>query len=408
MRLFCILITIFIAMITTDSYLNSSYSTLNGEGYDGVVKVTLKTNNTVYNGTGSLLYGGTAILTAAHIFAGKSGSTSIVFDTVSTDLSSTARRVDIHPDYDPTSASNDLAIVWLEEPAPVDANRYELYRSGNEIFHTFEMVGYGQVGTGNTGGIDNAENLRLVAENRFEATSETLSASSRINLSWNPQNTLFADFDNGLAANDLFGLFLGITNVGLGASEGMIASGDSGGPSFIDGLLAGVATSVIGLSSAAIDPDVDDIQNSSFGEVGAWQRVSSFQQWIDQSLRREYINAPVTSSEVKKSVSESDNVAYFMVSYSGSIEEGSYVSVSYSTRDGTAVAGQDYLATMGVLNIYDNEEFALIPVELIEDSEAEPDEVFYMDVTNPIGGAFVGGAIKLSAIRTIVDDDWIA
>ena len=116
----------------------------------------------------------------------------------------------------------------------------------------------------------------------------------------------------------------------------------------------------------------------------------------------------MTSSEVKKSISESDNVAYFMVSYSGSIEEGSYVSVSYSTRDGTAVAGQDYLATMGVLNIYDNEEFALIPVELIEDSEAEPDEVFYMDVTNPIGGAFVGGAIKLSAIRTIIDDDWIA
>ena len=71
-------------------------------------------------------------------------------------------------------------------------------------------------------------------------------------------------------------------------------------------------------------------------------------------------------------------------------------------------AGQDDLATMGVLNIYDNEEFALIPVELIEDSEAEPDEVFYMDVTNPIGGAFVGGAIKLSAIRTIIDDDWIA
>ena len=70
------------------------------------------------------------------------------------------------------------------------------------------------------------------------------------------------------------------------------------------------------------------------------------------------------------------------------------------------------MITTGVLNIYDDddddEEFALIPVELVEDSKAESDEVFYMDVTNPIGGTFVGSALKLSAIRTIIDDDWIA
>lgn len=394
-------------MITTNSYLNDIYSTPNGSGNDGVVKINFKTQDSIFYGTGSLLYGGTAVLTAAHIFFDRIGTTQVSFDTGYFDSSISASRVDIHPDYDASSASNDLAIVWLDEPAPIDANRYELYRSGNEIFHTFKMVGYGQVGTGDTGGFNNTDNLRLVAENRFEATSETLSASSRINLSWNPQNTLFADFDSGLAANDLFGLFLGITNVGLGSSEGMIASGDSGGPSFIDGLLAGVATSVSGLSSATIDPDVDDLQNSSFGELGAWQRVSSFQRWIDQSLREEYDNAPSNKAEVKTLVSENDRVAYFLVEFSGLIDAGEVVSVNYATRDGSAIAGQDYVATIGVLNIYDDESSALIPVELIDDDIAEAPENFYLDITNPIGGSFFAGSVTLSAVRTIVDDGFI-
>jgi hypothetical protein len=51
-----------------------------------------------------------------------------------------------------------------------------------------------------------------------------------------------ADFDNGLAANDAFGAIFGISNLGLGLNEVGTAPGDSGGPSFINGRVAGVTS----------------------------------------------------------------------------------------------------------------------------------------------------------------------
>ena len=51
----------------------------------------------------------------------------------------------------------------------------------------------------------------------------------------------------------------------------------------------------------------------------------------------------------------------------------------------------------------------MIPVEIIGDSTPEPSEYFYLDVFNPVGGSFGEGVIKLTAVRTILDDDgWFA
>jgi hypothetical protein len=83
--------------------------------------------------------------------------------------------------------------------------------------------------------------------------------------------------------------------------------------------------------------------------------------------------------------------------------------VDYATRDGSATAGLDYVATSGRLVLYRNETQAVIPVEIIGDRIAEPDEVFYLDVFNPIGGSFGPGVTQLVGMRTIVDDDgWLA
>ena len=84
------------------------------------------------------------------------------------------------------------------------------------------------------------------------------------------------------------------------------------------------------------------------------------------------------------------------------------LSVNYTTRDGTAWAGEDYIAVSGTLNLYPNESKAVIPVEIIGDTQPEADEYFYLDVFNPTGGSFGEGVVKLTAMRTIVDDDgWL-
>jgi hypothetical protein len=59
----------------------------------------------------------------------------------------------------------------------------------------------------------------------------------------------------------------------------------------------------------------------------------------------------------------------------------------------------------GRLNLYPGENQAAIPVEIIGDRIDESDEDFYMDVFDPIGGSFGTGVVKLTAVRTIVDDD---
>jgi hypothetical protein len=66
------------------------------------------------------------------------------------------------------------------------------------------------------------------------------------------------------------------------------------------------------------------------------------------------------------------------------------------------------LAVHGKLVLYPNENQAVIPVEVIGDTTPEPDETFYLDVTNPVGGSFGPGVVMLTAMRTIVTDDgWV-
>ena len=75
------------------------------------------------------------------------------------------------------------------------------------------------------------------------------------------------------------------------------------------------------------------------------------------------------------------------------------------TRDGTALAGQDYLPLDGTLVLYPGETQAVIPVEIIGDTVPEGNEYFSLAVTNPVGGSFGAGIEELVAIRTIIDND---
>jgi hypothetical protein len=149
--------------------------------------------------------------------------------------------------------------------------------------------------------------------------------------------------------------------------------------------------------------------NSTFGEIAAWQRVSYYQQWIDQSLRAFYPNAPTKPQDVQKKVAEGNSgttYAYFLLQFTGLRDTASQVlSVDYATRDGTALKGQDYVAVSGTLKLYAGEMQAVIPVEIIGDTSPEQDEVFYLDVRNPVGGNFGPGVVTLTAMRTIVNDD---
>lgn len=396
---------------TTANYTNSRYRTSTGSGFDGVVRVSYGS----YYATGSLLFDGRAVLTAGHLFDNTTGTAQVFFETSAGTQSVKTTQILRHPGYD-ISSNNDLAIVWLSSAPPTSADRYDLYRYSNEIGQSFTLAGYGAMGTGNSGAvISNTSTLtRLKALNQFDADAATLKSSLSTAMGWTPLagTQLLADFDNGTVTNDALGRLINSAGLGLGLYEGFIAHGDSGGPAFINGQIAGVASYTTNLSLGSVAPDIDASANSSFGEIAAWQRISAYQQWIDQSLRARYPNAPTTPTEVKLQVTEGDSgtsYAYFLVQFSGMRTEPNQVlSVDYATRNGTALAGSDYLALLGTLKLYPGENQACIPVEIIGDTTPEPNETFYLDVTNPVGGSFGNGMIKLTAMRTILtSDDWV-
>ncbi len=398
-------------MVTTlPNYLDSRYRTQATEAYDGVVRVAIGG----YYGTGILLYDGKAVLTSAHLFEGLSETiANIYFETQKGNFTLKSTSILTHPSYDPINGNNDLAIIWLASDVSTDAKRYTLYRQSDEVKQTFQMIGYGIPGEGTTGSLDSYSEayVRLITHNSFDAEASALKTSLGDTMAWTPtQNSqLLADFDDGTVAKDALGQFLGVYDTGEREMEGIISSGDSGGPALIDGMVAGVASYVTSLSTSLYHPDSDNKANSTFGEIASWQRVSYYQQWIDTALRTHYSDAPTKASEVQKSFQEGQSGithTYFLVEFLGRREnEEQWISVDYATRDGSASAGEDYLGTSGTLVLYPNEAQAVIRVEIITDTVKEDDETFYLDIFNPIGGTFGEGIVTLSAMRTILNDD---
>jgi hypothetical protein len=388
------------------------YRVMPGEGYDGVAQVSAGG----FYGSGVLLNGGRVVLTSAHVLDGADAVT-VRMDLPAGRINVPALQYALHPLFDADNSNSDLALVWLGEPAPASAERSTLYRSGDEVGRDITLVGYGLPGDGFTGygESDRVAPAKHLADNRFDTTGNAVKDALGGGIAWDPLpgSQLIIDFDNGSSENDALGMLMGLRDIGRGADEGLIAPGDSGGPAFIDGRVAGVATYTASLSRNGQSPDVNDVQDSSFGEIASFQRVSYYQQWIDRSLREADPNAPAHPDDVETTVLEADigtALVYFLLEFNGERDEPEqWLSVDYATRDGTATAGMDYIAVTDTLILYPGETQAAIAVEVIGDDIAEPDETFYLDVSNPQGGSFGEGVAQLTAVRTIIDDDgWMA
>ena len=76
-------------------------------------------------------------------------------------------------------------------------------------------------------------------------------------------------------------------------------------------------------------------------------------------------------------------------------------SVDFTTIDGTATAGADYVAASGTLQFLAGETTGTISVEIIGDTDIEPNEAFTVQLSNPTN-AFVADG---QGTGTILDDD---
>src|SRR5436309_2465792 len=63
------------------------------------------------------------------------------------------------------------------------------------------------------------------------------------------------------------------------------------------------------------------------------------------------------------------------------------VIVNYNTVDGSALDVQDYIAASGTITSGSNEVVKTIAIALVDNNLQEPDEVFSVVLSNPIGAA---------------------
>ncbi len=256
--------------------------------------------------SGSLFNGGSSIVTAGHCMnvggvrpnsvtaffyngnpadvpvytPGAPGVTTVGISQVYVNPSYTGEVIDDH----------DIAVLRLAGPAPSFANSYNLYTGTDLVGQQYNIAGYGvRSDVGGALGADLGTGRLRQGNNRYDFTLgdpqfggfwDGFFGSAEVT------NSIISDFDNGLAANDascVLGGFFGLggsqfCNLGVGAREVSTGGGDSGGPQFINGMIASVTS--YGLTFGTDFGDIDNKLNDSFGEFNGFVPIYNNLDWI--------------------------------------------------------------------------------------------------------------------------------
>jgi V8-like Glu-specific endopeptidase len=277
------------------------YSTVRGGAYDGVAALFIQRTDGNFICSGALLRGGLDILTAAHCLTNNglinvNAVTAVFFPpgqpaTFREFVTATAPGAfRVHDQYTgQVIDQHDVGLIRLDAAPTEGISRYGIYTGPTAVGQTFNVVGSGATGTGNTGvtasgGFTQTDRRQGLNEYDFSFTDPAFGGFWNGFFGTAGVDVLLSDFDNGLAANDascLIGAFFTapqFCDLGTGAREVGLGGGDSGGPSFIDGKIASVSS--FGLTFGRSFGDLDNSLNSTFGEFSGYASTQVNAEWI--------------------------------------------------------------------------------------------------------------------------------
>ncbi len=270
-------------MVTADNPFLGIYGTPRGVGFDGVAGLLITRSTGTFLCTGSLVGNYQRhILTAAHCMTGATSVTAVFFPPGGGTFTAATSQYTIHSGY--TGAvvdENDIAIIDLGSQTVPGIDPYR-FSSIDPLGSSYTEVGFGRSGSGATGAIL-ASGTRRQGSNRFDFLGDDPIFSGF----FGDERVLFADFDNGTAARDascrLTAFFTAANSaycdLGLGINEALSAGGDSGGPLFIGGRIAAIASFGLTFSGGVVG-DINGILDSSFGEFAGFVDVRLHADWI--------------------------------------------------------------------------------------------------------------------------------
>ena len=284
------------------------------------------------------------ILTAAHCVRETNDTVTRVRFVLSAGLPAPlildAQSFTVHPWYDIFSpfygafAHGDLAIVELAEPLPADIDTYDIYRDFDEFDKMARHYGHGSSGKGTKGATSGSE--FFYARTGLNAYEQVLSPL----LGDGIDDQLIFDFDSGGSKHNAMAWWFStqvicgrekvdnppwaqdgqcttLTNKNYPDHKGYrklevgSAPGDSGGPAFIDGKIAGVHSFGFTHYCSGVTNGTDFTcgLDSSFGEMSGDTRVSFHADFIDLVLGGAFPSTPIPEPVPEPAAAESAAVS---------------------------------------------------------------------------------------------------
>lgn len=256
-----------------------------GGVFDGVAQVLYTNGGGDWACSGSLLAGGSWVLTAAHCATNFSSmSVKLLGGTVSRNVTQAM----VLPQWEGWNGTGtDLALLQLDQ-AITGVAGFRISTT-SQLYQDYLLAGYGFIGTGAVGGDTyNASGLAHYGFNTWDTTDDALNQAVFGNNGGGTSHgvTYVADFDDGSDAHNTLWqeTFYGSTDVssaGLGAGEAFMTGGDSGGGNFVlrggEWLLAGVH------ATGWVICDCFDANTSyygSFGELNEATAIYPHAAWV--------------------------------------------------------------------------------------------------------------------------------
>lgn len=246
---------------------DTQYTAL-ANSFSSVGSLSLRGATSSWNCSGTLI-GSNYLLTAAHCLEDSAGrnlssGTFTLGGTRYTIRSGVKNSGWTTSNRNPT-AGFDMAILQLSSNV-TNVTAANLYTNTNENGQTGTYVGFGFRGTGTSGQVANTFGTKRAGQNIMNLGSQQ---------GWSDQ-VLWSDFTDPRSNASALNL------------EYNIASGDSGGGLFINGLLAGVNSVIQNVNGNSLWAD--------YGDRSLVTRVSSLNNWIQNVLRTGFPSRGITTA----------------------------------------------------------------------------------------------------------------
>jgi hypothetical protein len=355
---------------------------------DSILAISITDSTSITRASGVLFSAGQYVLTVAHLFNNYKHGQKIDIVTANGAVLEDAQ-VFIHPGWSVTNPdfNHDLAIIKLASPAATAG--LALSHADNYDGTAFTLTGFGNEGALHTG------------TNIFDGDGALFNVTNNKNIVAGTQ--LVYDFDNGLAQqNTSAGLFKIASTATPTDQETLAKHGDSGGALLVDNKIAAISSYIYRNQLY----DVNDVVDSSAGEVGVATNITPYIPWIEYITQGNPVySVPDAASDVMVALPEPFSgsvINYFLLEMSTPSQET--VRLKYVTRDGTATAGSDYLYTEGWVELTPSQTQIAIGITVYGDTVAEADETFSLVITDPTG-QWLDTNIELIAAHTITNND---